>query len=97
MASQTEIGGSVAVPHRAMARRIARISLWLFEHWLAVFALVWGMFVIAPFVAPIFMHLGWNGPGQAVYAIYSMLCHQMAQRSFSCSARSRCTTLPNCR
>jgi uncharacterized membrane protein len=35
-----------------------------------------------PFLAPVFMRLGWNGPAQVVYAIYSMLCHQMAQRSF---------------
>ena len=82
MASQTEIGSPATVPNRATARRIARISLWLFEHWVAVFALVWGTFVIAPFLAPVFMRLGWNGPAQAVYAVYSTLCHQMAQRSF---------------
>jgi hypothetical protein len=82
MASQTGIQGSVAAPNRVTARRISRISLWLFEHWVAVFALVWGTFVIAPFLAPVFMRLGWNGPAQVVYAIYSALCHQMAQRSF---------------
>ena len=82
MASPTDIRGSVAVPNRVVARRIVRVSLWLFEHWVAVFSLVFGAFVIAPFLAPIFMHLGWYGPGQAIYLIYSTMCHQMAQRSF---------------
>lgn len=35
-----------------------------------------------PFLAPVFMKLGWEGPARAVYLIYSGLCHQMAQRSF---------------
>lgn len=35
-----------------------------------------------PFLAPVFMWLGWEGPARAIYTIYSGLCHQMAQRSF---------------
>lgn len=35
-----------------------------------------------PFLAPVFMRLGWETPGRAIYFAYSFLCHQMAQRSF---------------
>jgi uncharacterized membrane protein len=41
-----------------------------------------GIFVVLPFVAPIFMHLGWQTPGSVIYSIYSILCHQLPQRSF---------------
>lgn len=35
-----------------------------------------------PFLAPVFMKLGWVLPGRIIYVVYSFLCHQMAQRSF---------------
>jgi uncharacterized membrane protein len=35
-----------------------------------------------PFLAPLFMKLGWETPGRLIYLAYSFLCHQMAQRSF---------------
>jgi uncharacterized membrane protein len=35
-----------------------------------------------PFLAPLFMKLGWTIPAQAIYFTYGFLCHQMAQRSF---------------
>ncbi len=35
-----------------------------------------------PFLAPVFMKLGWQVAGSLVYLAYSPLCHQMAQRSF---------------
>ena len=35
-----------------------------------------------PFLAPVFMRIGWEFPGRAIYLAYGALCHQMAQRSF---------------
>jgi hypothetical protein len=35
-----------------------------------------------PFLAPVFMKLGWDFPGRAIYFLYGLMCHQMAQRSF---------------
>jgi uncharacterized membrane protein len=35
-----------------------------------------------PFLAPVFMHIGWKGAGNAIYFIYSFLCHQLPERSF---------------
>lgn len=40
------------------------------------------LIVIPPFLAPVFMSLGWHGPGKVIYFIYSFLCHQLPQRSY---------------
>lgn len=52
------------------------------RHWLAIFLVVYGIFNALPFVAPVFMELGWTGAANTIYTGYSLLCHQMAQRSF---------------
>ena len=50
--------------------------------WLAIAIGVLTIFNGLPFLAPVFMKLGWEGAGRIIYMIYSGLCHQMAQRSF---------------
>ncbi|WP_119071375.1 DUF2085 domain-containing protein [Aggregatilinea lenta] len=54
----------------------------ILRHWLVIFLVVYGMFNALPFVAPMFMKLGWAEAGNAIYTVYSFFCHQMAQRSF---------------
>jgi uncharacterized membrane protein len=50
--------------------------------WLGIAIGVLVAFNGLPFLAPVFMKLGWEGAGRIIYMIYSGLCHQMAQRSF---------------
>jgi uncharacterized membrane protein len=70
----------VAVPaRRAPASSIAG---WLSAHWFAGFVIVYGLWVLAPFLAPVFMRLGWGAPGRTIYFIYSFFCHQLPERSF---------------
>ncbi|MBZ0308273.1 MAG: hypothetical protein K8I82_19570, partial [Anaerolineae bacterium] len=52
------------------------------RHWMLLILIVFGLFNLGAWLAPLFMQLGWNSAGNAVYTIYSPLCHQMAQRSF---------------
>lgn len=52
------------------------------KYWIIVFGIAFGIYVSLPFLAPVFMQLGWKGPGNAIYLIYSFLCHQLPQRSF---------------
>lgn len=47
-----------------------------------VFSIVYGLYVGLPFIAPVFMQLGWIGAGKATYFVYSFLCHQLPQRSY---------------
>src|SRR5574341_421608 len=50
--------------------------------WLLVAIGVMFVFNLVPFLAPVFMQIGWEVAGRVIYTIYSALCHQMAQRSF---------------
>jgi len=56
-------------------------SYWLSKHYLLVFNLFLLLYVGLPFLAPIFKKVGWNGPAEVVYKVYSPLCHQWAFRS----------------
>ena len=37
---------------------------WLSHHWLEMFLAVYGLWVFVPFLAPIFMQIGWHGETQ---------------------------------
>lgn len=50
--------------------------------WMVVFASVYGLFIALPFLAPVFMKIGWSGVGSSLYFIYSFLCHQLPERSY---------------
>lgn len=59
-----------------------RVTSLLSRHWFAAFLILYGLWVWTPFLAPVFMRLGWDGAGRAVYFIYSFFCHQLPERSF---------------
>lgn len=52
------------------------------NHWLLVINLFIALWVGLPWLAPVFMHLGWSGPGELIYFLYSFQCHQLPERSF---------------
>lgn len=54
----------------------------LVRNWFAVFSLVYGVFVLLPFLAPVFMKVGLDQLGSAIYWMYSFVCHQLPQRSW---------------
>ncbi len=58
------------------------IGDWLSRNWFPIFLIVYGLWVFVPFLAPVFMQLGWTGAGKAIYFIYSFFCHQLPERSF---------------
>jgi uncharacterized membrane protein len=55
---------------------------WIGRHWFESFLIFYGAWIFVPFLAPIFMHIGWTGAGKAIYFIYSFFCHQLPERSF---------------
>jgi len=59
-----------------------RASFAFRRRWYVWFLLISGIWVTLPWLAPVLMHLGWVGPARAVYAFYSLQCHQLPQRSF---------------
>ncbi|HEY4666299.1 MAG TPA: DUF2085 domain-containing protein [Anaerolineales bacterium] len=75
---------SVTVPGRGRSAAIAlnRAVYRLSRDWVFWFLALTGLWVILPWLAPVFMNLGWEGPAQAIYWLYSFQCHQLPQRSF---------------
>lgn len=67
---------------RTTSTPLSQIFNWAVRHWIIVFAVLLGLYVGLPFLAPVFMQLGWTGGGKAIYTLYSTQCHQLPQRSF---------------
>lgn len=63
-------------------RSVKSFADWLASHWFGAFLIVYGFWVFLPFLAPLFMYIGWSGGGKAIYFIYSFFCHQLPERSF---------------
>jgi uncharacterized membrane protein len=58
------------------------LVVWIARHWLAFFNTAWGIYVLTPFLAPVFMHLGWYAPARMIYGVYSIFCHQLPDHSY---------------
>jgi len=58
------------------------LTEWLAKNWFPVFVAIYGLWVWTPFLAPPFMRLGLEGPGNVIYLIYSFFCHQLPERSY---------------
>lgn len=52
------------------------------RNWILLFGVIFGLYVGLPFLAPVFIQIGWKNAGNAIYFIYSFLCHQLPERSF---------------
>jgi uncharacterized membrane protein len=68
--------------NRSLATRLNRALHWMSRRWLLVVSLLIGIWVGLPWLAPVFMNLGWTGTGNAIYLLYAVQCHQLPQRSF---------------
>jgi uncharacterized membrane protein len=62
--------------------RTDQVVYWLSRHWMGVVSTLVGIITLTPFLAPVFMTVGWTGPGRVIYFIYSFLCHQLPERSY---------------
>jgi uncharacterized membrane protein len=54
----------------------------LVKNWFLLFIVIYGLWVWTPFLAPLLMRLGWDGPANGIYFIYSFFCHQLPERSY---------------
>jgi len=67
---------------RSISGKLEAVTLWFGRHWIVLFAAFMGLYVGLPFLAPVFMSIGWTGPGRIIYLIYSTQCHQLPERSY---------------
>lgn len=66
---------------RDLVIAVDRFAYWFSQHWLGVFIVLYGAYVLTPFLAPVLMQMGATGPADGIYAVYSLVCHQLPQRS----------------
>jgi uncharacterized membrane protein len=59
-----------------------RLVIGIARHWLALFNTAWGLYILLPLLAPVFMQLGLTTPARLVYGVYSFLCHQLPDHSY---------------
>jgi len=52
------------------------------RYWIIPLSIALGIYVGLPFLAPVFMHVGWGNASKVIYFIYSWLCHQLPERSY---------------
>lgn len=67
---------------RPSLTRLERWIYYLSHRWIYAFGIVMGLYVGLPFLAPVFMKLGWDTPARLIYLVYSFLCHQLPERSY---------------
>lgn len=66
---------------RSLVQWIDSAALFIVRHWLALFLLIYGLWVWLPFLAPVLMHIGQTGPAGVLYFVYGFFCHQLPERS----------------
>jgi len=71
-----------AIDTNSSVTRLERGAAYFSRRWVLVFSILLGIYTGLPFLAPVFMQLGWAGPARVIYIIYSFLCHQLPERSF---------------
>jgi len=55
---------------------------WLARHYLALFNAFIAVYVLLPFLAPVLMKVGATTPASWIYRAYSVVCHELAFRSW---------------
>lgn len=67
---------------RNVVLTLDRLVLGFARHWAAVLTLITGLYAGVPFLAPVAMQVGATGIANAIYTLYSPVCHQFAFRSW---------------
>ena len=69
-------------PGRQPATRRKRWLIWINCRWPLLLTVIFGVWLGLPWLAPVFMKLGWTTGAEAIYFLYALQCHQLPQRSF---------------
>jgi len=59
-----------------------KTTFWITQHYMLLINSILFLYIAVPFLAPVFMKIGWEPAGKAIYTIYKPLCHQFAFRSW---------------
>ncbi|RME64171.1 MAG: DUF2085 domain-containing protein [Caldilineae bacterium] len=73
---------STARTRSVIARAADGLVTGVARHWLALVNVAVAVYLLLPFLAPAFMHWGYQRPAQAIYGLYSFACHQLPDHSY---------------
>lgn len=80
------VKSSSAIPPSSLQTQqfilMQRVVLGIGRHWLLIVNILMGIWVALPWLAPVFMHWGWERTARPIYFFYSFQCHQLPERSF---------------
>jgi uncharacterized membrane protein len=71
-------------------RWINRRVNWLAKHWLALVNTFFFFYAGLPFLAPVLLTAGYVGAANAIYRMYSFLCHQLPSRAYFIAGEQVC-------
>jgi uncharacterized membrane protein len=60
---------------------LERAARWIGSRWVRLATIGLGVFVILPWLAPLFAAAGWWAVADPIYTIYAFQCHQLPERS----------------
>lgn len=66
---------------KSAGRRLRRALLIAAYSWLRIALTFLALYISLPWVAPVLAKVGWHGPADVIYTLYSPFCHQFAFRS----------------
>lgn len=72
--------GEIKIPVKIT--RADRFSYWISKHYMFLLNTLVLIYVGLPFLAPVFMSAGYQAPATSIYRFYSLVCHQLAFRSW---------------
>lgn len=61
--------------------RMDRMARWVGKHWLKMALVIVSVFVLLPWLAPVFASLGWWDLATPIYTGYALTCHQLPERA----------------
>lgn len=70
-----------AAAHDTRESLINRMVGYIGIHWLRLAAIGLGVFVLLPWLAPVFAALGWWALADPIYTAYAFQCHQLPERA----------------
>ena len=66
----------------ALTRAADRLVITISHRWLLFFLIIYGVFISLPWLAPVLMNAGYERLGRMIHMVYSVVCHQLPERSF---------------
>jgi hypothetical protein len=78
----TPISPQLSARQRAVVIGLDQIILTFLRHWLLIFNLLFGIYMITPWLAPVLLQFGYERVGHFIYTLCSTQCHPLPQRSF---------------